>query len=114
MDLTWAIRFPDAGQFGENAVKMHQDAEGSLKFTIQGITMGHRCFVGLLCIARLAMTGILLFVGVNYLLKQTSYIDLIMDAVALGFVMEISRILYAQVLHEEIREQCEALDPMIV
>merc|ERR1719350_1106594 len=76
--------------------------------------MGHRCFVGLLCIARLVMTGILLFVGVNYLLKQTNYIDLLMDAVALGFIMEISRILYAQVLHQEIREQCENLDPMVV
>jgi len=114
MDLTWAIRFPDAAQFGENAVKIHEDTEGNAKFTIQGITMGHRCFVGLLCVARLVMTGILLFVGVSYLLKQTSYIDLIMDAVALGFIIEISRILYAHVLHQGVREQCEALDPMTV
>jgi len=114
-DMTWTLRFPSADQFGRNAVTMREGAElESPRFTIQGITASHRFFVGLLCVARLVMTGTLSFVGVNYLLKQTSYIDLIMDAVALGFIMEISRILYAQVLHQAIREQCEALDPMVI
>jgi len=113
-DLTWTLRFPSAAEFGQDAVKMEDGPDGNTTFTIQGITRSHRCFVGLLAIGRLVMTAILLFVGVNYLLKQTNYIDLLMDAVALGFVMEISGILYHQVLNQEIREQCEALEPMTV
>jgi len=114
MDFTWVLRFPSAATFGADAVKVHDDVDGNVKYTIQGITAWHRCLVGLVTISRLIMTSILLFVGVSYLLRQTSYIDLIMDAVALGFIMEISRILYAQVLHTEIREQSEALDLMEV
>lgn len=114
MDLTWVLRFPSAAPFGADAVKVHDDAEGNTKYTIQGITMCHRCLVGSVTIARLIMTCILLFVGVSYLLRQTDYINLIMDAVALGFIMEISRLLYAQVLHRGLREQCESLDTMQV
>jgi len=113
-DVTWVLRFPSAASFGDDAVKVHDDAEGNATYTIQGITITHRCLVGLVSISRLVMTCVLLFVGVMYLLKQTNYINLIMDAVALGFVMEISRLLYGQVLHSKVREQCESLDVMEV
>merc|ERR1719420_2346171 len=113
-NLTWVIRFPDAKQFGEDAVKEEKDAEGEIKYIIQGITMSHRVTVGILTLARLLMTCVLTYVGISYLLKSTDYIGLLMDAVALVFIVEIANIIYSQVLRDNIREQCESLDPMTV
>merc|ERR1719388_117175 len=65
-------------------------------------------------LCRFLLTMVLLVVGVSFLLKATDYIGLLMDAVALVFIVEIAMILYGQVLRSEIRDQTESLDPMIV
>merc|ERR1719420_2679883 len=65
-------------------------------------------------LCRFILTCTLLLVGVSFLLKQTDYIGLLMDGVALVFIVEIANILYAQVLRPEIRDQTESLDPMEV
>merc|ERR1719335_1986359 len=66
----------------------------------------------LLC--RTILASVLTITGVSFLLKATDYIGLLMDAVALVFIVEIANILYNQVLRPEIREQCESLDEMTV
>merc|ERR1719506_262694 len=60
------------------------------------------------------MTSILTCVGVSFLMKQTDYIDLLLDAVALVFIVEIAEVLYVQVLRPEVRAQTENLEPMHV
>merc|ERR1719240_1953770 len=55
-----------------------------------------------------------MIVGFSFLLKATSYMDLLLDAVSLVFILEIGQILYEQVLRPQIREQCESLEPMTV
>merc|ERR550537_821918 len=110
--LTWVMKFPDAEEFGEDAVKEEKDADDNTKYIIQGITSGHRITVGLMNVGRLILASVLLVVGISYLLRGTDYIGLLMDAVALVFIIEIANILYNQVLRPEIREQCESLDPM--
>jgi len=47
-------------------------------------------------------------------MKQTDYIDLLLDALALIFIVEVAEILYAQVLRPEVRSQTESLEPMQV
>jgi hypothetical protein len=111
---TWVIRFPDAAEFGEDAVKEETDEDGNTKYIIQGITSTHRYLVGAMNLCRFILTCVLTLVGVSFLLKQTGYIGLLMDAVALVFIVEIANLLYTQVLRPEIREQCEGLDPMTV
>lgn len=114
MVLTWVMRFPDAEQFGEEAVIEEQDPADpeDVRYRIQGITHTHRMGVGFLLSLRGFMAAILTFVGMNFLLKQTDYIDLLLDGVALIFIVEIQQILYAQILREEIRDQCEDIFPM--
>lgn len=111
---TWVLRFPDAKDFGDEAIKEETDDNGDTTYIIQGITGTHRAMVGLMNACRFLLTCLLLVVGVSFLLKQTGYIGLLMDAVALVFIVEIANILYTQVLRPDIREQCEGLSPMTV
>jgi hypothetical protein len=114
--FTWVLRFPGEKELpdGEEAVKEETDDNGDTHYIIQGITSQHRIMVGLMNTCRFILTCTLLVVGVSFLLKQTSYIGLLMDAVALVFIVEIANILYTQVLRADVREQCEGLEPMTV
>lgn len=112
--LTWCYSFPDADQFGEDAVHQEETENGETLVTIQGITKLHRNCMVLITLLRTILTVVLTYVGVSFLLKQTGYIDLLMDAVTLVFIIEIANIIYAQALRPQIREQCENLQPMTV
>merc|ERR1719375_1744747 len=113
---TWVLRFPDATAFGEDAVKEEPDPTdpGDVKYIIQGITCCHRFSVGVLAFLRFLLTAILAYVGVCFLAKQADYIDLLLDGVALIFIVEVATILYTQVLRPDVRDQTESLDPMHV
>jgi len=113
--FTWVLRFPSAEEFGDEHIKEEKDDNGDVtSYTIQGIHSTHRIMVALMTVGRFALTMVLLYIGVSFLLKATDYIGLLMDAVALVFVVEIANILYNQVLRAEIREQAEGLTPMTV
>jgi hypothetical protein len=113
---TLALNYPDAEQFGEDAVlEEHDPADPEdTRFKIQGITGGHRSVMKLLLLLRTIMTAVLSWVGATFLLKQTDYIDLLLDGVALIFIVEIASVLYEQVLRDEVRDQTEDIYPMKV
>lgn len=112
--LTWVAKFPDATQFGDEPVIEEADPADpeDIRFRIQGITRSHRISVCLLVTLRGMMSFVLLFVGISFLLKQLDYVDLLLNGVALIFIIEISEVLYGQVLRQEIRDQCEDTPPM--
>jgi len=110
---TWVLRFPSSKDFDEPILE-ETDDDGNTTYTIQGITQGHRIMCGLMNTCRFILTCVLTYTGVSFLLKSTDYIGLLMDAVALVFIVEIANILYSQVLRSEIREQVEGLNPMQV
>jgi hypothetical protein len=112
--LTWCIKFPDAEQFGEDAVIEEADPADpeDVRYRIQGIINSHRLSVAALICIRAVLSTVILYVGTTYLLKQTEYVDLLLNGVALIFIVEIANVLYGQVLREEIRDQCEDIFPM--
>lgn len=115
--VTWVLRFPGADEFPEGeAVKEEQDPSDpeDTRMIIQGITSHHRTSVGILITLRALMTTVLTFVGLSFLSKQTDYADLLMDGIALLFILEIAEILYGQVLRYDVRDQTESLMPMKV
>jgi len=114
--FTWVMRFPDAVQFGDDAVleKINPEDPGDVTYTIQGVDSTHRRTVAVLTLARFLMTCTLTCVGVSFLMKQTDYIALLLDALALIFIVEVAEVLYSQVLRPEIRAQTENIEPMYV
>jgi len=113
---TLSLNYPDADEFGEDAVIEEVDPADpeDVRYRIQGITSGHRSAMKCLIILRLFMTGVLTWVGGTFLLKQTDYIDLLLDGVALIFIVEIASVLYEQILRDDVRDQTEDIKPMKV
>jgi hypothetical protein len=111
--FTWCARFPSADHFGDDAV-LEEEHGGETVYTIQGVTQTHRYCVTFMTCFRFMLTVVLTFVGVSFLMKQTGYIDLLMDAVTLVFIVEIANIIYTQSLRPDIREQTESIQSMVV
>lgn len=114
--VTVVMRYPDAADYGDDAVLMEQDPSDpeDVRFRVQGITSEHRRNMAILCVGRMLITAALVVVGVSYILKTNGYTDLLMNGVTLFFVAEIASVLYNQVLREEIRDQCEDIKPIKV
>merc|ERR1719240_353627 len=70
--------------------------------------------MGILSIFRLILAGTLTWVGVVFLVMDTDYVNLLLNGVALVFVIEVANCLYGQLLDLELREQCENTDPFSV
>jgi len=114
--LTVVGRYPDAADFGEDAVLMEQDPSDpeDVRYRIQGITHYHRRAMAVLCFLRVIITAALTLVGVSYIVKTNGYTDLLMNGVTLVFVATIASALYNQILREEIRDQCEDIKALKV
>lgn len=91
-----------------------KEDDGSVTYEIRGIDPGHRTVVGIITVLRSIMLLVLTWVGMSLLLKSTSYMSLVMDAVGLVFILEIAGLLYTQILRPQIREQTESLKPMVI
>merc|ERR1719265_1590163 len=113
---TLCLKYPDAEQFGDDQVLEEQDPADpeETRYRIQGITSGHRSAMKLLTFSRFAMTAVLTYVGGVFLMKQTDYIDLLLDGVALIFIVEIASVLYEQTLRDDVRAQTEDIYPIKV
>jgi hypothetical protein len=110
------IYFPDAEGFGHDAVLVEQDPADpeDVRYRIQGIESHHRTTMAILTFFRAMMTLGLAIIGTSYIVKTNGYADLLMNGVTLAFVAELAALLYALVLREEIRDQCEDIKPMHV
>jgi len=114
--LTWVFRYPPSERFSGNAVRTIEEGEGQdVKYCIQGISTAHRVTVGLITFLRLDLVIVLVSVGVTFLQKDTDWVNLLLNAVALIFVLEIANNLYTQVLHGSLKELLEEkTEPMEV
>lgn len=102
-------RFPGAGEDGGIEVA---EEDGEEKMTITGITSGHRTVLAGLTIMRLVIVIYLGWVGSIFLISETSYMDLLMNAVALAFILDIDEILYSAIAREDTKGDFEATNPI--
>lgn len=108
--FTWVLRFPDAKEFGKDAVMYKEDGG----MTIQGITRPHRICVGVMVMVRFTLTLIVSYAGISFLSRQTDWIGILLDGVALVFIVQIADMLYLQTLRDEVRKQTEDIEHMKV
>eukprot|EP00932_Pfiesteria_piscicida_P001660 SRR837773.11610.p2 GENE.SRR837773.11610~~SRR837773.11610.p2 ORF type:complete len:448 (-),score=128.00 SRR837773.11610:55-1209(-) len=108
----WIQRFPVL----EASAPSDADAEkgDEEEAAISGITPGHRAtMVGLTAI-RLVMLFVLTWVGLMFLLKDTDYIDLLLNALGLIVVVELTENVYTYLLSPELREEVEEIGELPV
>lgn len=107
----WCREIPSVNS-GEDPVRMVRNDDGDLTFELKAISMHHRVQMVIITIARFVMLGVLTMVGLSFLLKETSYIDLLLNGLGLIFVVQISNLCYDQLLDASMREKCESVLPM--
>eukprot|EP00746_Dinoflagellata_sp_MGD_P007728 gnl/MRDRNA2_/MRDRNA2_115362_c0_seq1.p1 gnl/MRDRNA2_/MRDRNA2_115362_c0~~gnl/MRDRNA2_/MRDRNA2_115362_c0_seq1.p1 ORF type:complete len:686 (+),score=125.89 gnl/MRDRNA2_/MRDRNA2_115362_c0_seq1:133-2190(+) len=98
--------FPAAGEDG--GLEVSKTEEGDEEYTITGITSGHRSAVFAMLVLRALVVVYLGVVGCIFLVMETGYMDLLMNAVALAFVLEIDEILFGAVARATTAEELEA------
>eukprot|EP00446_Apocalathium_sp_SHHI-4_P085156 CAMPEP_0177478264 /NCGR_PEP_ID=MMETSP0369-20130122/24591_1 /TAXON_ID=447022 ORGANISM="Scrippsiella hangoei-like, Strain SHHI-4" /NCGR_SAMPLE_ID=MMETSP0369 /ASSEMBLY_ACC=CAM_ASM_000364 /LENGTH=413 /DNA_ID=CAMNT_0018953677 /DNA_START=146 /DNA_END=1387 /DNA_ORIENTATION=+ len=81
---------------------------------ISGITDRHRYTMVLLTVVRLVMLFILTWVGLMFLLKDTDYINLLLNAMGLIVVVELTEEVYAYLLSPELQEEVEDIGSLSV
>merc|ERR1719428_429908 len=85
--FTWVLRFPDAEQFGENAVKVVHDPRSTeddhVMYIIQGITKWHRMTVEMF--------------GIDWLNRRPAVMDTLWLVVAFSIVAIVMHTFYVQI-----------------
>jgi len=103
----FCIVAPTAGADGGLEVtKGEDDAE---QYTITGLESGHRMVIGFICFVRVMVVIYLGIVGCIFLVMETGYMDLLMNAVALAFILEVDEILFGSVARASTCDDLEAL-----
>jgi hypothetical protein len=74
---------------------------------VRFMSLPHRIALFIVVLLRLIVLSILLYVGLIFLGRQNDYIDLLLDGVALMFIVEVAEILYERVLRQEVRTTWE-------
>merc|ERR1719284_486902 len=69
--------------------------------TINFITRPHQFTCFCMLISRLFLAGYMTFVGTMFLLSNHTYIDLLLNAVALAFILELDEYLFACLVSED-------------
>jgi len=99
--------FPAAGEDGGLEVEKGEDDSETYKIT--GLTPAHRQAVIAMLIMRIVLVIYLGVVGCIFLIMETGYMDLLMNAVALAFILEIDEILFTAIARAETGEDIEAV-----
>jgi len=127
--VTWVLQIPikddasdeDAAKDGTETdwgpkpqAKLNRRRSALRNDEIQSIAWSHRISLILVTFVRISMLLILLYVGLMFLGRQTDYIGLLLDGVALIFIVEVEEILYTRVLRQDVRHEWEEREPIIL
>merc|ERR1719359_2804791 len=97
-----------AGDDGGLEVTKKEDDEGE-EYAITGLTSGHRAACTCICAIRVLLVIYLGVVGCIFLVMETGYMDLLMNAVALAFILEVDEILFGSIARSATQDNIEAI-----
>eukprot|EP00746_Dinoflagellata_sp_MGD_P113010 gnl/MRDRNA2_/MRDRNA2_50032_c0_seq1.p1 gnl/MRDRNA2_/MRDRNA2_50032_c0~~gnl/MRDRNA2_/MRDRNA2_50032_c0_seq1.p1 ORF type:complete len:668 (+),score=137.25 gnl/MRDRNA2_/MRDRNA2_50032_c0_seq1:107-2110(+) len=102
--------FPEAGEDG--GVEVSKNEDGDEQYRITGLTRQDRTIcVACICV-RVLVVAYLGVVGSIFLIMETGYMDLLMNAVALAFILEIDEILFGAVARVSTCDEIEACEDL--
>jgi len=105
----FAATFP-ASQ-GSDGLKVEKgEGDEDETYTLEGITSPHRAIIWFMVIVRTIVVVYLGSVGCTFLVLETGYMDLLMNAVALAFVLEVDEILFGAIARTSTVDELERLN----
>jgi len=114
----WIVGYPSvegwALEHAQEEAEEGKNQEAEESSVVQGVSRQHRVMVSLFVLARFVMLIILTWVGMLFLLKDTDYINLLLNSLGLIVVVEIIQNVYVYLISPELREACESMEPMEV
>merc|ERR1719326_1169813 len=87
--------FPSAE--GDLGLKIYEE-DGEERFTLVGVSREHRMLIAFMCATRVIVLFYLGAVGCIFLVNEVGYMDLLMNAVALAFILEVDEILFGSIV----------------
>lgn len=109
----FCIAFPRANKAKGLGVQNKVNDDGESKIHITGISHTHRTIISTVCVFRTIVVFYLGAVGCVFLVNDTGYMDLLMNAVALAFILEIDEILFSAVSRGSTLMIMEEIQPMV-
>jgi len=94
---------------GHEGLTVEKNEDGDETFTITGISTEHRIVIGFMVLLRVGVVLFLGVVGCIFLVLETGYMDLLMNAVALAFVLDVDEILFGAIARQSTYGELEAL-----
>lgn len=106
------IKFPGVrpGEKGGKIIPADEEKGTEEGYVIEGISMGHRIVLVLVYLLRLIVMTILSQFGTLFLLVETDYLNLVLNSLALTFILTIDSMLYAMVEKSVTTELMSAKD----
>jgi len=99
VNLQWTIVFLDTVPTMGEAMRQGDDENSDSDGVIKGMTVSMKVLITVIMfIPRVLVTGYLLYVGCRWLLATTDFADLIMNAVALEFILLIKNVIHATLM----------------
>jgi len=112
---TWVLYYPAAEDpHGNEVIETAGTLSKEASFQIQSISRPHRYAMGVVTGLRFFMVIMLIWVGVSFLMRDTSWIELLLNGVAMVFIMEVANSIFTQVLDTHLQEQFLSTEPMYV
>lgn len=105
--LAWVSQIPITNPddpISARDVNVHED--------VRTISTCHRTSLILVTLVRIGTVMVLLWIGLNFLARQMDYIGLLMDGVALIFIVEVEEIIYTRVIRQDVRAAWEDRKPI--
>jgi len=109
--LEFLIVFPglDGKDKGGSIDAVNEDGEPT--YTISGISKKHRAVLVSFYMIRVAVCFVLTQFGTNFLLIETNYLDLVLNSLALTFVLTIDSMLY-DLIEKDVKDSMERAKPI--
>lgn len=112
--VTWLRTFPVLRPSAASTDEDTDAEKAEEPEQIKGITSSHRTTMVIFTIIRFFMLFVLTWVGLMFLLKDTDYIDLLLNALGLIVVVELTENVYMYLLSPELRDEVEEVGSMTV
>jgi len=110
LNWSFAIEVPDILE--QNGGKKGGRRRSRSGMEDNGMTWLHKATMICVTLARMGMLFVLLYVGLSFLGRQTDYIGLLLDGVALLFIIEVQEIVYEKAIRSNVRKEWDDDDPI--
>lgn len=112
---TWVMNFPAVDDKDDDGVFETVGTEARpYSVRVEAISRNHRIAIGFVTFIRFLMITVLILVGVQFLMKDTDWVNLLLNGVALVFVAEIAASVFLHVVDTHMQEQFLTTEPMYV